>query len=123
MKSIYDHKRSNVSHNKWKKTIAEWLTSKQSAKNFCAERGFNESTFYYWRARFDPGYQPRNKMLPLRRASAQAFIPVVVENPKPSSPRGIKFYYPNGCFMVLEEGCDLRLFQTIFEALRTSLCS
>ncbi len=124
MKSIDDRKHSNTSRYKWKKTISEWLASKQSAKIFCSERGLNESTFYYWRARFDPDYRPRNKMLPLRRASdPQAFIPVVVEKPKPSNPRGIKFYYPNGCFMVLEEGSDLRLFQTIIEATRTLLCS
>ncbi len=124
MKSIDDRKLSNTSRYKWKKTIAEWLASKQSAKIFCRERSLNESTFYYWRARFDPGYRPRNKRLPLRRASPQAFVPVVVEHPKQPSPNtGIKFYYPNGCFMVLEEGCDLRLFQTIFEATRTILCS
>ncbi len=125
MKYIGNRKRLNANQCNWKKTIAEWLASKQPARTFCRERSLNGSTFYYWRSRFDPDYESRDKRLRLRRTSEpQAFIPVVVENPKPLSPnRGIKFYYPNGCFMVLEEGCDLRWFQTIVEATRTSLCS
>jgi hypothetical protein len=122
MKYIGDRKRLNANQCNWKKTIAEWLASKQPARTFCRERNLNGSTFYYWRARFDPDYQSRNKRLRFR-GSPQAFIPVVVENPKSPRSTGIKFYYPNGCFMLLEEGCDLRLFQTVFEATRTTLCS
>jgi hypothetical protein len=125
MKSMDDRKYAGTSRQPWKKTITAWLASKQSAKIFCSQQGLNESTFYYWRARLDPGYQPRNKMSPLKTKEVpQAFIPMILENRQPASTKaGIKFYYPNGCFIVLEAGSDLRLFQTVFEALRPSLCS
>lgn len=118
-------KHLNANERRWKKTIAEWRASQQTTKIFCREHRFNESTFYFWRKRLDPNYPSKGRISSLTRAEGpSAFVPVVLENPQTPYPKtGIKFYYPNGCFMLLEEGFHLPLFQTLLEATRTSLCS
>ena len=54
----------------WEKRIAEWESSGQSQKAFCAERGLPLSTFQWWRARI----KQRQRL-----NAARSFLPIAAE--------------------------------------------
>ena len=61
--------------------IADWQQSGMSKKRYCAEKGINEATFYYWYS--------RNKE---RISSPGSFISI----DRTSKKREVEVIYPNG---------------------------
>jgi hypothetical protein len=89
----------------WREAMAEFRTSGQSVREFCAQRRLVESAFYYWQRELQ-----RRDAEPVRSASP-AFVPITVV-----APATVEVRCPSGHIVSLPNA-DRDTLRQLFAAL------
>jgi hypothetical protein len=90
----------------WRARIAAQKQSGVSVKQFCAQQGFTEQSFYYWRKRLQTPATMRFALVeaePRRRTAEHAALELVLTT---------------GERLRISSGVDARTLQQVLEALR-----
>lgn len=125
----------------WRELVAKHRASDLSVREFCANAGVAENSFYAWRRELalrdaeaangaveceqeqekleTARQQPKRK--PSARASnAAAFVPVTLSNLPSAS--AVEIALPSGVTLRVAAGCDEATLHTVLSALETSSC-
>jgi hypothetical protein len=90
----------------WRGLIAAQKQSGVSVKQFCAQQGLTEQSFYYWRKR-------------LQRPASMRFALVEAEPRRGSAERAaLELVLTTGERLRISAGVDARTLQQVLEALR-----
>jgi hypothetical protein len=99
----------------WRATLAEFATSGQTVRAFCAARGLHEKRFYTWRR--DLGLSPVARAAPPSDAPARAFVPVrLVSDPT------AEVALPGGVVLRVPVSADPAHVARLVAALRGAAC-
>lgn len=60
--------------------IADWQQSGMSKKRYCAEKGINEATFYYWYSRNKESISSPGSFISIDRTSKKREVEVIYPN-------------------------------------------
>ncbi len=60
--------------------IADWQQSGMSKKRYCAEKGINEATFYYWYSRNKESISSSGSFISIDRTSKKREVEVIYPN-------------------------------------------
>jgi transposase-like protein len=88
----------------WHARIAAQKQSGVSVKQFCAQRGFREQSFYYWRKRLQTRASMRFALVEPRRGATE--------------PAALELVLTTGERLRIGAGVDARTLQQVLEALR-----
>jgi transposase-like protein len=88
----------------WRARIAAQKQSGVSVKQFCAQQGFPEQSFYYWRKRLQTPASMRFALVEPRRGATE--------------PAALELVLPTGERLRIGAGVDARTLQQVLEALR-----
>lgn len=105
----------------WEKLVQEYSSSKKSISAFCYEHHLSTAAFYYWRAKLDPNYirsRPADKQSELVQQKPE-FIAVQLSG-KSESQQNATLYYPNGCYVRINESLSPRLLRLLNEGMGLS---
>ena len=105
----------------WERLIREWLDSKKKINRFCNEYHISQPAFYYWRAQFDPAYNPsRYSGVKSKILEKKPEFAVVELTEKPQTQQNATLYYPNGCYVQINESFSLKLLHLLNEGMGLS---
>lgn len=60
--------------------IADWQQSGMSKKRYCAEKGINEATFYYWYSRSKENVSALGSFISIEKTSKKREVEVIYPN-------------------------------------------
>lgn len=117
MKQVKKRSGSIKSRTEWKRLIEEWLILRGPIAKFCHDRNLTHSSFYYWRAKFDPNYKPQkaDKKKEADLGTHRMFMPIEIESEKLGSK--VILHYPNGCSIEFNEALTPRFLQWLNEGM------
>jgi len=94
----------------WRRLIEEWKQSQQSIEAFCRSQQLSVSSFYLWRKKLAQLSAPPLNEVP-------SFVPVRLAE---ESPKALKLYLPNGCWVTLESHFDKPLLKKLLTCVEVS---
>ena len=60
--------------------IADWQDSGKSKKSYCAEKGINEATFYYWFSRMRENNTSRGSFITIDKVRGKSDVEIIYPN-------------------------------------------
>ena len=112
------HLRDPGKERHWRQLLARWQRSGLTVRDFCAQIGCSEPSFYSWRREL----QRRDRVAPA--AAPPAFVPVrVVPDalPVPAAP-ALEVLLPGGVVLRLPAGSDLAWLGQLLRHLEQPSC-
>ncbi|MGE3806413.1 MAG: IS66 family insertion sequence element accessory protein TnpB [Gemmataceae bacterium] len=99
----------------WRKTIAAWEKSGQSARAFCASRELREPSFYSWRRTL----RERDRLQPTAAERLPKLVPLRVV---PEAVAVLEIVLPSGLVVRVPSGSDVTTVANLVAALRAATC-
>lgn len=104
----------------FKRLYQEYQESDLNIKDFCANQGLAQSTFYYWRNKLEEASHHRpDNFVPLvfdpnqQATDKRTNQTLMKSGPTSGDNAPIEFVFPNGTKMVLRDNIDMQLLKTI----------
>jgi hypothetical protein len=122
--------RDPVKERYWRRLLAQWRRSGQTGRDFCAEHGLSEPSFYAWKreiARRDQEVRAPSKATtgasPPRRSAAAAlpaFLPVTMAAAAPGA--ALEVLLASGRVLRVRAGFDADVLRQLLAVLEESSC-
>ena len=132
-------RRDLAKEQRWRELVAKHRDSDLSVREFCADAGVAENSFYAWRRELalrdaesadgadasEPKKLKHVSTQPKRKSStsssgATAFVPVALSNLPHTA--AVEMALPSGVTLRVAAGCDEATLRTVLSALEASSC-
>ena len=109
----------------WRRLLCQWRHSGLTGRDFCAERGLSEASFYAWRREItqrdqQPAAPTKKVMPPAADAAVPAFVKVTLDTSAP--PSAIEVVLAQGRWLRVGPGFDADLLRQLLRVLEEPAC-
>lgn len=108
------HQRDPVKEKYWRRLLGQWRRSGLTARQFCAQQGISQPSFYAWRSEID-----RRDQATTLRPSAPTFVKLALEGAAPSP---LEIVLTDGRLLRVRPGCDAALLRQVLRLLEEPSC-
>lgn len=94
-------------------SVEAWQERDQSLNDFCKEKNYSRTTFYYWIQKYRKLQAQSRNDSPLER---QGFLPVQISKPTDQlmeNPNSITIHYPNGILISFPSDIQINELRTL----------
>lgn len=107
----------------WRQVLTRWRRSGQGVREFCADAGLSEPSFYAWRRELAARAQLQARQSAQQRSTkAPRFVSVRVVSPPNPAPAPIEVVLGNGRVIRLAAAFDAALLRQLLVVLEAPPC-